>query len=90
MEACCKERNHMSLKVTSGDDALGKKKRNTPSGRSGPEEERSCSSPSAAAVTKHHTSAVTECCGGYLYLSGCLRDEFRPRCGGQGRLGACC
>jgi hypothetical protein len=26
MEAFCKERNHMSLKVTSGDDALGEKK----------------------------------------------------------------
>jgi hypothetical protein len=41
----------------------------TQSGCSGTKEERSCGSPSAAAVTQHHI-VMAECCGGYLYLSG--------------------
>jgi len=55
VEACCKEWGHMSVNVTSGNDALAKKSTSCIlSGWSGRKEERRCGSPSAAAVTAPH------------------------------------
>jgi len=55
VEACCKEWSHMSVNVTSGSDVLAKRVTSCiPSGWSGRKEERSCGSPSAAAVTAPH------------------------------------
>lgn len=55
VEVCCKEWSHMTVNVTSGYEVLAKKATSCiQSGCSGRKEERSCGSPSAAAVTAPH------------------------------------
>jgi hypothetical protein len=90
MESCCKVWSHMSVKVTSGYDALAKKLPPAfrPDGLAPRKSEGA--GHRLQQRSQHHTSAVAGCCGGYV-LSGCLRDEFRSRCeGGGGRAGAWC
>lgn len=90
VEACCKEWSHMSVNVTSGNVCSRKKLPPAlrPDGLAARKSE--AAGHRLQQRSQHHTSAVAESCGGYIYLSGCLRDGFQPRCGGRRRLGACC